>query len=414
MTLNKPNHTLDLLPSGHRFLHLHNRGIKVEYFGVAVKAGSRNDPEGKEGLAHFVEHTIFKGTTRRSSHHIINRMEAVGGELNAYTTKEDTFVYSAFPTGNLARAVELIADLVANSQFPKKEIDKEREVIVEEIDSYLDSPADAVFDDFDELLFKDRRLAHNILGNADTIAGISTEDCREFLTRYYQPDNMVIFYSGPSSPLRVKQQVEKYFCQQYLQPVAVNPPVYNGEMQFDSFNLRRNNDNHQAHNVMGSPLPSLYSSDRFAISLFNNIFGGPGMNSRLNVALRERRGLVYSTDSAATLYSDCGAFTIYFGCSPDRVEQCVELIHKELLNLCQQPLNNRQLAAAKRQYIGQIAVSSASPEQTLLSSARGYLYRNQIFTLQQSSQAIEAITAEDLLRVAQYASPERLSMLTLG
>lgn len=451
MTVSKLNHTLVTLPSGLRFLHLHNRGSKVEYFGVAVKAGSRNDPEGYAGLAHFVEHTIFKGTARRSSHHIINRMEAVGGELNAYTTKEDTFVYSAFPSGNLSRAVELISDLVINSVFPTKELDKEREVIIEEIDSYLDSPAEAVFDDFDELLFKDRRLGHNILGNSETIAAISTNECRGFLKQYYRADNMVVFYSGPASAERVRHHVEKHFGE-IAAPLDGNTygkdcatleatgdsignrhgaenntlekndgnadsnghEEKNAEMEFGSFRVRRDNDNHQAHNVMGAPLPSLYSNDRYAISLLNNIIGGPGMNSRLNVALRERRGLVYSTDSATTLYSDCGALTIYFGCSPDRVDRCVDIINRELTELVTKPLDNRRLAAAKRQYLGQITVASASAEQTVLSAARSCLYRNRFFTLDETATAIEAVTADDLIRVAHYAAPDRMSLLTLG
>lgn len=412
MIAERLNHTLLHLPSGHRLLHLHNRGSKVEYFGVAVKAGSRNDPAGLEGLAHFVEHTIFKGTTRRTSHHIINRMEAVGGELNAYTTKEDTFVYTAFPSGNLARAVDLTADLVTNSIFPTKEIDKEREVIAEEIDSYLDSPAEAVFDEFDELLFKDTRLGHNILGTPDTINAISTDECRGFLKEFYRPDNMVVFYSGPASPDRVRRLVEKNFIDTIAGSHTTDPAGV--PVEFSSFHIRRDNDNHQAHNVMGAPLPSLFSPDRYAIALLNNIIGGPGMNSRLNVALRERRGLVYSTDSAATLYSDCGALTIYFGCSPDRVDQCVSLIGRELKDLRDNALTPRSLAAAKRQYLGQITVASASLEQTVLSAARSCLYRGNVTTLGETAAAINAVTAEDLLRAAAFADPDRMSLLTLG
>ncbi|MDE7397167.1 MAG: insulinase family protein, partial [Muribaculum sp.] len=297
----------------------------VEYCGVAIRAGARNDgTPATFGLAHFVEHTIFKGTAKRRSWHIINRMEAVGGELNAYTSEETTVIYSVFPKGNLTRATELLADLVFNSIFPTIQIDREREVILDEIDSYLDSPSESIFDDFNELIFSGSPLGHNILGTTSSVENISSDDCKAFLRRYYRPDNMVFFYQGPMPPESVERNVSRYFSTASAgQPTdnTIYPPS-----DVEPFDITRHGTTHQAHTVMGTRTGSMFCNERPALLLFNNIIGGPGMNSLLNVALRERHGYVYTVDSAMTLFSDCGLFTIYFGCDPQNTAKCRRLV----------------------------------------------------------------------------------------
>lgn len=399
------------LSNGLRIVHLRHPS-DVEYCGVAVRVGSRDERPGEEGLAHFVEHTIFKGTNRRRSWHIINRMEAVGGELNAYTTKEETTIYSAFPIGNLDRAAELIADLTIGSVFPQAQIDKEREVVAEEIDSYLDSPAEAVFDDFEDLIFSGTPLGHNILGNRHALATFDSAKCREFLHRFYVAGNMVFFYAGPAAPDRVFRVVEKHFTplpdaeiNRHDTPLPNQPPFRN---------RRDDQDNHQAHNIIGARVCSIHSPARHSVALLNNIIGGPGMNSRFNIILREKRGLVYTVDSSTSIMTDAGLLTIYFGCNPDDIDRCVNLIFSELRKLAENPLTDRVLQAAKRQYIGQMIVSAASIEQLILSAARATLLLGNARTISQTAAAINNLTPADIQTAAQTLHPTRCSLLTLS
>lgn len=408
-----PNVVVANLPCGIPLVHLCTRGGSVETFGVAVKVGSRNDPEGLEGMAHFVEHTIFKGTSRRSSHHIINRMEAVGGELNAYTTKEETYIYSVAPRGNLTRAAELISDLLANSRFPEHQLDNERDVIIEEIDSYLDNPSEAVADDFDDLMFAGSSAGHNILGTVESVNRINSQSCCEFLKKNYVADRMVLFYAGPSGIKRVVSVLQNYFTDdvfcRHHSPESLSLSVAK------RFDVRRpDGASHQAHTLVGTPVMSMFDDNRFAMSLLNNILGGPGMNSLLNVELRERRGLVYTADSALSLYSDYGLLTIYFGCSQQQVDHCREIVYSILRRLASETLTPRKLIAAKRQYKGQLAVASASAEQSVISIARSQLMRGMVDSMACTCERIDSVSAEEIMQVASLISPDKLSNLTLG
>lgn len=385
---------------------------KVDYFGVLINAGSRDDPEGFDGLAHFVEHTIFKGTENRRACHIINRMESIGGELNAFTTKEETNVYTVFPHGNLMRAAELVADLIRNSVFPEKELAKEREVVRDEIDSYLDTPSEAVFDDFEALFFRGSRMSHNILGNADNLDRFTSDVCREYIRTLYVASRMVIFYQGSAFPERVLGVVERYFTDipsgdaehiNRIAPARVAP-----------FSERRDIGSHQAHCVMGAPMPAVGSPDRVAINLLSNILGGAGMNSRLNVALRERRGLVYAVDSSANMMSDCGLFTIYFGCDPQDSGRCMELVNEELHKISTVGLTARQLTAVRRQFLGQLVVAADNRENTALNLARTLLLFGEMPAPDAERKAVEALTSDRLLQAAAWLSPEKFSSLTLG
>lgn len=364
--------TLITLDNGLRLVHIHHRSSASALFGIVVGAGSADDGA-NAGLAHFVEHTIFKGTARRSSWHIINRMEAIGGELNAYTSKEETVVYSLFPGSNAARAVELIADLAINSRFPATELDKEREVVLDEIDSYLDNPSEAVFDLFEERLLAPSPLAHNILGTRESVRGLGSDDCRRFLECNYTTGNTVAFYSGPQTATTVAALVGRYFA---AMPAgerrhAPGQPDTTA-VHFETIERRPT---HQAHVVTGVATPGLYSDERYEVALLANITGGPGMNSLLNVALRERRGLVYNVEASTAFFSTGGYMSVYFGCDPADMERCSKLCRQIFADIAEgKTLTPRRLAAAKKQYLGQLAVASENRENTIVNAARATLF----------------------------------------
>ncbi len=396
------------LPNGLRIIHA-PRISNVAYCGFAVDAGTRDEAENEQGMAHFVEHLIFKGTHKRHAWHILNRMENVGGDLNAYTNKEETVVYSTFLKEHFARAVELLADIVFHSTFPQHEIDKEVEVIIDEIQSYEDSPAELIFDDFEELLFPAHPLGRNILGKPELLRGFCTEDALRFTSRYYRPTNMVFFVQGDIDFKRVVRTVEK---------VTAGIPYINMErarkepLPYTPRTLTLHKDTHQAHVMLGSRGYKAHNEKRTALYLLNNLLGGPGMNSRLNVALREKRGLVYNVEANLTSYTDTGVFCIYFGCDPDNAERCIRLVHKELKRLRDNKLSTTQLATAKKQIIGQIGVASDNSENTALELAKTFLHYNRFEEHKEVFRRIEALTAEQLLEVANEMFDEnRLSTL---
>lgn len=398
------------LSNGLRIVHRACAG-GVEYCGLTVDAGSRDESPDRHGLAHFVEHTIFKGTDHRKSWHIINRMEAVGGELNAFTTKEETTLYSVFPAGYLDRAVELQADLVSRSRFPLAEINREREVVADEINSYLDTPSEAVFDDFDDLIYAGSPLGHNILGTVEAINRFTPEVCRDYLTGLYVPENMVFFYMGPGHPDKVLRTVERRLggLDHKMPPRQRETPAI-----LPPFHKRTRIVTHQAHTVVGVRIPGIHDELRYAMALLTNMVGGPGMNSLLNVALRERRGLVYTVDASTTLYSDCGTFTVYFGCDPADTDTCLRIMGWEIDRLIDKKISPSALAAAKKQYLGQLAVGADNREQLALSTARATLYNGQAMTPGEIAERIEAITPDDIREVAARIAPDRCSILTLG
>ncbi len=413
-----PGHTYSILNIGNRGLrlvHRHIPGANSGIFGVAVRAGSRDELPGRHGLAHFVEHTIFKGTQRRSAWHIINRMEAVGGELNAFTTKEETVVYTVFPNGSAPRAIELVADLTLNSRFPQRELDKERDVVADEIDSYLDTPSEAVFDDFEDLLFAGHPLGHNILGTAESLKGFDSQVCREYLRRYYRPDNMVAFYCGPQGEARIRAAVEKHFAPfddipcdgDIIRPAADTafPPA--------PFSISRSIGSHQAHTVLGIRTGGIFSPARYAVALTGNIIGGPGMNSLLNVALREKRGLVYSVESSISAFTDTGMMAVYFGCDPDDTSLCMELCHDTFRGIASgRILSRRAIEQAKKQYTGQLVIASGNHENNILSAARATLFRGKPSTAKETVAAIASVTEESIRETAALLTGA--SSLTLG
>ena len=408
MTENAMNIAYHTLSNGLRLVHV-NTANQVAWCGLAVNAGSRDENEGHYGLAHFVEHTIFKGTTHRRAWHILNRMERVGGELNAYTTKEGTMLYSVFPHQHLSRAVDLLADLVQWSVFPQSELDRERDVVLEEAASYRDTPSDAVYDDFEDLLFAGSELGHNILGRKEDLENLSREDCMHYLKKLYVPANMAFFSVGPDSPDRVFRLAEKAFgpMSHEMEPRRRTVPPH-----VDPFRRTINIGTHQAHTIVGARVPDMNHPLRYALMLLNNILGGPGMNSLLNVELRERRGYVYTVESTLTMLSDCGWMEIYLGCDHDDVRSSLRVIERITSRLSQELLPERRLDAYKRQYCGQLVVAADSTEYLAMSAGRGLLYRGRVATIDDTIARIQEVTPEQIAQAAEFLRGDALSSLT--
>lgn len=402
------HHTI-ITDGGLRLVHIHVPGAAVAITGAVIRCGSRDETNPQDfGLAHFVEHTIFKGTQRRRSWHIINRMEAIGGELNAFTGKEDTVVYAVFPRTGTARAMDLIGDLMAASQFPAAELEKERRVVADEIDSYRDMPADAVYDDFEDLLYAGSGLGHNILGTRKTLTGFDSLRCRNWLTRFYTRAGSTIFYAGASGIDTVARMADKYFSK--LLPGEPLPGRIAPTLPPPSFNIVRKIRAHQANTVMGSALPA--NVDIYALALLTNILGGPGMNSLLNVEMRERRGLVYNVEATTARMCDNTMFSISFGCDADDTDTCTGIVRNRLQQLAETPLSARAIAAAHRQYLGQTLLAGQNMENRIIAAARSVATGRTPLTRAQHTDAVRQVNATRLSAMA--AQLQSLSTLTLG
>ena len=385
------------LPSGLRIIHT-TSPTNVAYCGFAIDTGTRDELPQEQGMAHFVEHLIFKGTRKRKAWHILNRMENVGGDLNAYTNKEETVIYSAFLKEHFDRAAELLADIVFHSLFPSNEIEREVEVIIDEIQSYEDSPAELIFDDFEELIFPDHPLGRNILGNPELLRQFTSEDAQRFVHRHYQPQNMIFFVQGDIPFSKVIRTLEK---------VTADLPLFNGEKQlrtqpaaYRPRQLTHHKDTHQAHLMIGGRRYHAYDERRTGLYLLNNILGGPGMNSRLNVSLREKKGLVYNVESNLTSYTDTGTFCIYFGCDPHDTARCISLVHKELKRIRDKSLTSLQLHAAQKQIIGQIGVAGDNFENNALNMGKCFLHYQTYEEKEEVFKRIESLTTSQLLDIA--------------
>ncbi len=397
-----------ILANGLRIIHLPTTS-QVAYCGFAVHAGSRDEKKQEHGLAHFVEHTIFKGTRKRKAWHILNRMENVGGELNAYTTKESTFIYSIFLEKDFRRAVELMSDLIIHSQFPENELKKEYEVILDEIQSYEDTPSDLIFDEFENMLFDGHPLGHHILGRKNTLKKFTSDMARAFLEQFYVAENMVFFSMSSIDFKQVIKIAEKYMSAIPAQKETIRrekPPL------IPTQTIQKRKKTHLSHVLIGGPVYDMYDENRYPLFLLNNLLGGPGMNSRLNVILREKNGLVYQVESNVTSYTDTGVFAIYFGSDPKNRELALSLIENQLTLLCTNKLTATQLAAAKKQAIGQLGVAGDNKESQFLGLGKSFLHYNRYETLPEIFARIENITAEQILITAnELLSPKGLFRL---
>lgn len=401
------------LSNGLRVIH-QSSDSNVVYCGYELNVGTRNEESGYEGMAHFCEHVSFKGTKRRKSWHISNALESVGGDLNAYTNKEDTVYYAAVLKEHTARAIDLLTDIVFYSTYPQAEIDKEVEVICDEIESYNDSPAELIYDEFENLLFANHALGHNILGTAERVRSFKTADAQRFTQRYYRPENSIFFLYGDVDFKRVVRLLERATSdfapsKPIIEP-ALNQPLPPNMPDF----IEKNHGTHQAHVMVGTRGYDIHDKRRMSLYLLNNLLGGPGMNARLNLSLRERHGLVYTVESSMVSYCDTGVWAIYFGCDPKDVGRCLKLVRKELDCVIQKPLSDTQLRAVKKQIKGQIGVACDNRESFALDFGKSYLHYGWERDLNSLFRHIDEVTAESMQQVAaELMQQERLTTLVI-
>ena len=427
------------LDNGLRIIHLPSDS-KVVYCGYQINAGTRNEEPGEEGLAHFCEHVTFKGTERRKAWHILNCLESVGGDLNAYTNKEGTVYYSAILKEHIARAVDLLSDIVFHSVYPQTEIDKEVEVICDEIESYNDSPAELIYDEFENILFKGSPLGHNILGTAEQVRAFKTEDALRFTRKLYRPDNAIFFAYGDIDFKKLVKLIQKALgecpkgrelacsadCKSAETPteerIAEETPTgetpteemeagdANHKVQSSKFNVQSKvagqtivmqKNTHQAHVMIGTQAYDVNDDRRMPLYLLNNMLGGPGMNAKLNLALREHNGLVYTVESTMVSYGDTGTWSIYFGCDEHDVKRCLRLVRKELDKFMQKPLSEAQLKAAKKQIKGQIGVACDNRENFALDFGKSFLHYGWEKNVDRLYEQVDEITAAQIQAVAQ-------------
>ncbi len=412
--MNQPAGFTHTLPNGLRVI-CQNSASGIAYCGIAVDTGTRDEFPHEHGMAHLVEHLLFKGTKRRKAHHIAGRLENVGGELNAYTSKEMTMIYAAFLPEYSERALELLSDVIFNSVFPDNQIEKERDVIMDEINSYLDSPSELIYDDFENLVFRGHEIGRYILGTPDSLLNFDRQKIETFFSRQYHPRNMVLFFFGQTPPQRVFRLCEKYFNVN----AAVEPaqPIKKRTAPGKIFpeTQRIDKETSQAHVMLGWRTLDMFHADRYPLYLLNHVLGGGAANSRLNNSLREKHALVYHVESNLTTYTDTGVFSVYFGCDKKSVAKCLKLIHAELKKLADMPLTAAQLSAAKRQYKGQLGIASDNNESQALRMGKSFLYYNRYASLEDVFGKIDAVSASDMQELAQklFASgqPFRLEYL---
>ena len=431
------------LDNGLRIIHLPSDS-KVVYCGYQINAGTRNEEPGEEGLAHFCEHVTFKGTERRKAWHILNCLESVGGDLNAYTNKEGTVYYSAILKEHIARAVDLLTDIVFHSVYPQAEIDKEVEVICDEIESYNDSPAELIYDEFENIIFKGSPLGHNILGTAEQVRSFKTEDALRFTRKLYRPDNAIFFAYGDIDFKKLVKLIRKALADDDSGKVAENAansvgklaeeklpqisqitqisgdensitteksvssvksvgpenyPSVGKEIAGQTIVMQKNT--HQAHVMIGTRAYDVNDSRRMPLYLLNNMLGGPGMNAKLNLALREHNGLVYTVESTMVAYGDTGIWSIYFGCDEHDVKRCLRLVRKELDKFMQKPLSEAQLKAAKKQIKGQVGVACDNRENFALDFGKSFLHYGWEKNVDRLYEQVDELTAEQIQAVAQ-------------
>ena len=422
------------LDNGLRIIHLPSDS-KVVYCGYQINAGTRNEEPGEEGLAHFCEHVTFKGTERRKAWHILNCLESVGGDLNAYTNKEGTVYYSAILKEHIARAVDLLTDIVFHSVYPQTEIDKEVEVICDEIESYNDSPAELIYDEFENIIFKGSPLGHNILGTAEQVRSFKTEDALRFTRKLYRPDNAIFFAYGDIDFKKLLRLLKKSFLSeerrvkseettfgdrresQFNSPEAqaqfnIQHSTFNTQHSFEGQTIVMQKNTHQAHVMIGTRAYDVNDDRRMPLYLLNNMLGGPGMNAKLNLALREHNGLVYTVESTMVAYGDTGIWSIYFGCDEHDVKRCLRLVRKELDKFMQKPLSEAQLKAAKKQIKGQVGVACDNRENFALDFGKSFLHYGWEKNVDRLYEQVDEITAEQIQAVAkELFDKDRLTTL---
>lgn len=404
------DYQIHTFPNGLRLVHQHiNHDSAVGHLGLIINTGSRDELKKENGLAHFIEHVIFKGTKKRKAFHVLSRLEDVGAEINAYTSKEETVLQATFLNQHYERSLELIADIIINSTFPQKELEKEKEVVIDEINSYKDSPSEQIFDDFDMLLFPKHPLGLDILGTKSKVRKFTQNDVLAFIAKHYVASEMVLSSVGNIPFEKLILLTEKYFSDlsaEKNKKKRTPPPQYN------AIEIIKKKRVYQAHCIIGNRAYSIQDDKRAAFSLLNNYLGGPGLNSRLNLGIREKYGFTYNLESNFTALSDTGQFSVYLGTDQQYLEKTIQLVKKELKLLCDHPLGPVQLRKAKQQIIGQIAISEESNANKMLNNGRSLLSFDKISTLQAVNDKINSVSSELIQEVAnEIFEPRKLSML---
>ncbi len=389
-------HKIYLFNNGLRLVYTFHPG-QVSHCALMIRAGGRDEPSGEAGVAHFIEHMLFKGTSKRKSYQIINRLEIVGGELNAYTTKEETCVHASMLPGHFERAAELISDIVFNSVFPLREIEKEKEVILDEINSYQDNPAEQIYDDFECMLFRGQPLGNPVLGTPHSVKQLNRKNLLNFVGRNYTTGRMVFSYSGSIPFDDVINIVGKYFGDHKR---GDKPPLIRKRVSNVAKSSKVNRKASHVHFISGNTAYSGLSPRRFPLFLMNNILGGPGMNSRLNMNIREKFGYTYHVESAYVTYRDTGMFHVYFACERKFFDKCVQLVESEFKKLRDHAISGNWLTRYKYQLKGQIAIAQENNNAVMLNNARSVLHYNKPVDVQKVFNKIDAISASSILEVA--------------
>lgn len=396
------------LENGIRLIHYRISG-PVAYCGILINAGSRDETEDEHGIAHFIEHMLFKGTKKRKVYHILSRLEDVGGELNAYTTKEETAIHASFLKDDYERAVELISDITFNSVFPEKEIEKEKDVVIEEINSYLDSPSELIFDDFEEIIFKDQPIGRNILGSPESVESFSNKKIKDFIDRNYKTDEMVFCSAGNIPDEQILKLSRKYFS---VTKSTSHKKATPAKRIYKPVSLTKQKDTFQNHCIIGNIAYDLKDKRRVGMFLLNNILGGQGLNSRLNLSLREKNGLAYNVESSYNPYFDTGVFSIYFGTDARLLDRSINICMAELRKLRTSKLGIIQMNKAKNQMKGYLARGYENHESLMLGLGKNMIVFNRIDSYEELCKQIENVTASDLMDISNQAfEPSMLSML---
>lgn len=402
------DYLLHTLGNGIRLAHYRIPGM-VAHCGIVINAGSRNETEKEHGVAHFIEHMVFKGTKKRRAYHILSRLEDVGGELNAYTTKEETAIHASFLKDDYERAIELISDITFNSVFPEKEMDKEKDVVIEEINSYLDSPSELIFDDFEELIFADQAIGRNILGSPESVKEITPQLIKDFISANYDTSEMVFCSVGNISDEKIMKLFTKYFS-----PIPFNKKENrkNPSFRYKPLSLTKKKDTYQNHCIIGNIAFDIKDDRRMGMILLNNILGGMGLNSRLNLSLREKNGLAYNVESNYNPYFDTGVFCIYFGTDARYLNRSISITMAELKKLRTARLGAIQLSKAKNQIKGYLARGYENHESLMLSLGKSLITFDRIDSIEEICRKIDEITDSGLLEIAnEIFEPSKLSTL---
>jgi len=396
------------LPNGIRLIHA-SVDSPVAHCGVVINTGSRDETPSEQGMAHFIEHTIFKGTVKRKAYHIISRLEDVGGEMNAYTSKEETAIHASFLCEYYERAIELFSDILIDSTFPEKELKKEQEVIVDEINSYNDTPSELIFDEFEELIYEGHPMGRNILGTPELVRSFQASDIRRFMAENYHTDQMVICSVGNIPAKKFFHLAQRYFERlpgNNRNSLRTRFTGYQPKLK------KIEKGTFQAHCIIGGEAFDVYHPDRLTLVLLNSILGGQSGNSRLNMSLRERNGIAYNIESSYTAYSDTGTLTIYFGTDPENLDQAISLVEREINLLQNKVLGDLQLSKARKQLIGQLAMSQENHEDLMLAIGKSLLVFDRVESLSDIYRRIGEISAVQLMDVAnRILGPRTLSRL---